>query len=112
MNACSPSYACPVEAVIHLIGGKYKPLILWHLLSKPRRYSELRRLVSMATPKMLTQHLRELERDGLISRTVTPDAPIKTEYALTAGGRTLAPLLRQMCLWGERYIAARERQQA
>ena len=80
---------CPVEAALQLIGGKYKTIILWHLLNKTMRYSELHRLVPRATDKMLAQQLRELEKDGLVNRKVYPVIPPKTEYSLTEFGRTL-----------------------
>lgn len=104
MNHCPTKTDCPIEALIHLIGGKYKPLILWHLISGPLRYSALRKRVSHATPKMLTQHLRELEQDGLIIRTVYPTVPVRTEYELSPSGEALVPLLTEMCAWGERYL--------
>ena len=66
---------CPVEAALQLIGGKYKTIILWHLLNKTMRYSELHRLVPRATDKMLAQQLRELEKDGLVNRKVYPVIP-------------------------------------
>ena len=71
------TFTCPVEATISLIGGKYKAIILWHLVGKTLRFSELSRLVTSATPKMLTQQLRELEDDGLIHRVVYPVVPPK-----------------------------------
>lgn len=101
---CKNGYHCPVEATIDLIGGKYKSVILWHLMGKTLRYSELHRLVPRATDKMLAQQLRELERDGLISRKVYPVVPPKTEYALTGFGSTLAPILDAMCDWGAVYL--------
>jgi len=91
---------CPVSATLHLIGGKYKALLLWHLTSGTLRFHQLRDLVSEATPKMLTQQLRELEGDGLITRTVHPVVPPKVEYALTEQGRSLFPILEAMYLWG------------
>lgn len=97
-------YNCPVEATIDLIGGKYKAIILWHLMNKTLRYSELHRLVPRATDKMLAQQLRELENDGLISRRVYPVVPPKTEYSLTDFGRTLVPILDAMCNWGADYL--------
>lgn len=97
-------YNCPVEATIDLIGGKYKAIILWHLMNKTLRYSELHRLVSQATDKMLAQQLREMENDGLISRKVYPVVPPKTEYSLTDFGRTLVPILDAMCNWGADYL--------
>ncbi|MFQ6824804.1 MAG: winged helix-turn-helix transcriptional regulator [Agathobacter sp.] len=91
---------CPVEAALQLIGGKYKTIILWHLLNKTMRYSELHRLVPRATDKMLAQQLRELEKDGLVNRKVYPVIPPKTEYSLTEFGRTLEPVLNSLCIWG------------
>lgn len=100
-------FNCPVEATVRLIGGKYKSVILWHLKDQTLRYSELHRLVPKATPKMLTQQLRELEEDGLIARTVYPVVPPKTEYSLTAFGRSVVPVLDAMCTWGSGYLAQR-----
>ncbi|WP_411337247.1 winged helix-turn-helix transcriptional regulator [Ruminococcus gauvreauii] len=97
-------FTCPVEATIQLIGGKYKAVILWHLMNQTLRYSELHRLMPRATDKMLTQQLRELEGDGLIDRKVYPVVPPKTEYSLTAFGESLAPILDEMCNWGEAYL--------
>ncbi|MDC7289184.1 helix-turn-helix transcriptional regulator [Blautia schinkii] len=97
-------FTCPVEATIQLIGGKYKAVILWHLMNQTLRYSELHRLMPKATDKMLAQQLRELEKDGLIYRKVYPVVPPKTEYSLTDFGKSLAPILDEMCSWGERYL--------
>ena len=98
------TFTCPVEATISLIGGKYKAVILWHLLHGTMRYSELHRKMPHATDKMLAQQLRELEKDGLITRTVYPVVPPKTEYSLTDLGRTLIPILDAMCEWGEQFM--------
>lgn len=96
---------CPVEATINLIGGKYKSLILWKLTGTATlRFSELRREVPAATPKMLTQQLRELEADGLIQREVYPVVPPKVEYSLTAFGRSIRPVLESMYAWGTGYL--------
>ncbi len=95
---------CPVSAALGLIGGKYKALILWHLVPGKRRYGALARLIPQATPKMLTQQLRELEADGLLSRTVYPVVPPKVEYALTDFGKSLKPVLDRMYAWGEGYL--------
>lgn len=97
-------FNCPVEATIHLIGGKYKPVILWQLKDRVLRYSELHKLVPKATPKMLTQQLRELENDNLIGRTVYPVVPPKTEYYLTEFGKSVIPILDAMCDWGRDYL--------
>ena len=106
MNSVEMFY-CPIDALMSLIGGKYKPIILYNLLNGIHRYSELQRLVPRATPKVLTQQLRELERDGLISRTVYPVVPPKTEYAITDYGLTLKPILEAMHLWGRTYMGDR-----
>lgn len=95
---------CPVEATIGLIGGKYKSLILWKLTGRTLRFSELRREVPRATPKMLTQQLRELETSGLVSRVVFPVVPPKVEYSLTDFGRSIRPVLEAMYSWGTGYL--------
>ena len=95
---------CPVEATLGLIGGKYKTLILWKLMNGTMRFSELRREVPCATPKMLTQQLRELEENGLISRRVYPVVPPKVEYSLTGFGRSIRPVLEAMYVWGSGYL--------
>ena len=94
---------CPVAATLEVIGGKWKPLILFHLREKSMRFSELRRVVPQATQKMLTQQLRDLERDGIVSRKVYAVVPPKVDYSLTAYGQTLKPLLGLMCDWGARH---------
>ncbi len=91
---------CPVAATLHLIGGKYKALLLWHLSGRVLRFNQLRQLVPEATPKMLTQQLRELEQDGLINRKVYPVVPPKVEYSLTPRGESLFPILEAMYSWG------------
>ena len=95
---------CPVEATLDLIGGKYKALILWHLSEKKLRFSELRKMITTATPKMLTQQLRELESQALIHREVFPVVPPKVEYSLTELGRSLIPILVAMRDWGADYM--------
>ena len=97
-------FSCPVEATIQLIGGKYKAVILWHLMNKTLRYNEIHKLIPKATDKMLAQQLRELEKDGLINRKVYPVVPPKTEYSLTKFGETLTPILDELCNWGEQYL--------
>lgn len=91
---------CPVSATIRLIGGKYKALLLWHLTGQTLRFNQLHRLVPEATPKMLTQQLRELEEDGLILRTVYPVVPPHVDYSLTPLGESLFPILEAMYKWG------------
>lgn len=101
---------CPVSATLELIGGKYKPLILWHLRDEVRRFSELQRLIPQATPKMLTQQLRELEADGAVERVVYPVVPPRVEYAMTDFGRSLMPVLRVMCEWGTNYLETQDKE--
>lgn len=95
---------CPVEATLDLIGGKYKALILWHLSEGKLRFSELKKVIAGATPKMLTQQLRELEAQNLIHREVFPIVPPKVEYSLTDLGKSLLPILKQMRDWGADYL--------
>ena len=99
---------CPVEATLELIGGKYKALILWHLAEKKLRFTELRNVIHGATPKMLTQQLRELEADALIHRKVFPVVPPKVEYSLTEQGRSLMPILVAMRDWGTGYLRKKD----
>lgn len=89
-------FNCPVEATLSLIGGKYKPLILWHLIDQPLHYMELQRLIPNATPKMLSQQLHDLEDCGMIHREVIPEKPPKTIYSLTTFGQSIIPLLDAM----------------
>lgn len=95
---------CPVESTLDLIGGKYKALILWHLSESTLRFSELRKAISGATAKMLTQQLRELEAQKLIHREVFPIIPPKVEYSLTELGKSLLPILVAMRDWGANYL--------
>lgn len=99
---------CPVAATLDLIGGKYKALILWYLSDGRHRFSELRKMISNATPKMLTQQLRELEALHLIHREVFPVVPPKVEYSLTETGRSLMPILTAMRDWGAEYLRGKE----
>ena len=99
-------YHCPVDVTLRLIGGKYKSLILWHLVDGTLRFSQLRRLIPRATPKMLTQQLRELEEDALVVRTVYPVVPPRVEYTLSDRGRSIRPILMAMYAWGSDYLHA------
>lgn len=97
-------YHCPVDVTLNMIGGKYKSLILWHLINKTLRFGELRKLIPQATPKMLTQQLRELEKDNLLIRTVYPVVPPKVEYSLSDLGKSIRPILVSMYDWGSEYL--------
>ncbi len=98
------SRGCPVEATLEKIGGKWKGIALYHLLEGTKRYNELKRAVGNVTQRMLTKQLRELEKDGLIVRTVYPVVPPHVEYSLSEKGRTLAPILLALRDWGENYV--------
>ena len=105
-----PTNDCPVGITLEMIGGKYKALILWHLSDKVLRFSELRKLIPGATPKMLTQQLRELEAHLLIHREVYPIIPPKVEYSLTERGKSLMPVLVAMRDWGAEYLHSKDLQ--
>jgi DNA-binding HxlR family transcriptional regulator len=94
---------CSVSKALDVIGGKWKSVALYYLLKGPLRFNQLRRLMPSVTQRMLTLQLRELERDGLLRRTVYPVVPPHVEYALTDKGRTLEPLLIMLRDWGWRH---------
>ncbi|MFO6498264.1 MULTISPECIES: winged helix-turn-helix transcriptional regulator [Bacillus] len=106
-GACETAggYSCPVEATIDIIGGKWKSVILFHLIDEKKRFNELRRLMPGITQRMLTLQLRELERDGIVHREVYKQVPPKVEYRLTEFGKTLIPIIHQMMNWGLSYAA-------
>jgi len=97
-------YTCGIDVTLAVVGGKWKASILWHLALETMRFSELQRQFSETTRKMLTQQLRELEADGLVHREVYPQVPPKVEYSLTEKGRSISPILEQMCDWGREYL--------
>jgi len=99
---------CAVEATLAVIGGLWKPVILFQLLGGKRRFGELCRLVPNATQRMLTLQLRELEADGIVSRTVHAEVPPRVDYELTELGRSLRPLLMSLRDWGQSYRALRD----
>jgi DNA-binding HxlR family transcriptional regulator len=96
---------CPVKLTASIIGGKWKPTLLFHLEGRTRRFCELQRLIPGLTKKMLTQHLRELERDEIVHRKVYAEVPPRVEYSLTRHGESLKPILRLMSAWGTRHRA-------
>jgi DNA-binding HxlR family transcriptional regulator len=99
------SFQCSVKLTADIIGGKWKPLILYNLESGTKRFSQLKRLIPGMTKKMLTQHLRELERDEIIRRKVYAEVPPRVEYSLTKHGESLKPILKLMSAWGTRHRA-------
>lgn len=96
--------ACPANRLIDRIGDKWVAVLLNELAEGPRRYGDLARAIAGASQKMLTETLRSLERDGLISRTVTPAVPVRVDYALTELGRSLLPVMEAMKQWAEQNI--------
>ena len=98
-----------VEAVIATIGGKWKLLILFHLAQGQKRYGELRRLIPHITEKMLIQQLRELENDGMITRTSYATVPPKVEYSMSDFAKTFCPVMHALCEWGMIHVKQQER---
>jgi DNA-binding HxlR family transcriptional regulator len=99
---CNPG--CAVEAAISLIDGKWKSVILHHLLAGTARFNEIRRLVPGLTPRMLTNQLRDLEIDGLVTRTVYAQVPPKVEYSVSELGRSLEPIIHALRVWGTDHM--------
>ena len=97
-------YNCPVEAALDVIGGKWKVLILCWLKQGVHRFGQLRRRIPGVSERMLTQQLRELERDGIVHRKVYPEVPPRVEYSLTPFGETLRPLMDMLFQWGEKHL--------
>lgn len=101
---------CPVEVAVAVLGGSWKLTIVKHLLARPHRFGELGRAVGPVTPRVLTRQLRDLEADGLVSRTVFAEVPPRVEYALTDLGETLRPAVAWVDEWGAEYARHRARQ--
>ncbi|MGH9943669.1 MAG: winged helix-turn-helix transcriptional regulator [Pyrinomonadaceae bacterium] len=91
---------CPAETTLQIIGGRWKVLILFQLFQGVQRFSELQRALTGISQKMLTQQLREMERDGIVEREVFPQVPPRVEYSLTTLGDSLHPVIDAMCEWG------------
>lgn len=99
---------CSVEAALHIMGGKWKGVILYHLLlDGTHRFNELQRRLTGVPPRLLIKQLRDLEEDGLVVRTVYAVVPPKVEYALSDEGRSLEPFLLGLCTWGDAWLARR-----
>lgn len=97
------SLECPTEVALDIVGGKWKLVILEHLVDGVQRFGQLQRAMPAVTARMLTRQLRELEADGLVLRTIYTQVPPKVEYSLTETGQSLKPLLAQLRAWGEWY---------
>lgn len=97
-------FNCPVEASLSVVGGKYKSIILYHLMTdRTLRFNEIQKLIPQATIKMLSQQLKDLEAEGIIHKEIYPVVPPKTEYSITEFGETLRPIIMAMCDWGRTY---------
>lgn len=104
MSAEQPVGAVFVQATLRVLGGKWKLLILWHLKDEPKRFSELKRLIPEITEKMLIQQLRELEKDGIVDRKTYKDATPRVEYSFTEYGKSIIPVLKPLCDWGQAHL--------
>ena len=104
MKQIKPQYNCSLELAMELVGGKWKLVLLWHLLSGTKRFSEIKRKLGDITQKMLTLQLRELEAAGLLTRTVYPVIPPHVEYSLTDKGKALLPVFCELAKWGENNL--------
>ncbi|MGH1377963.1 MAG: winged helix-turn-helix transcriptional regulator [Alphaproteobacteria bacterium] len=94
-------FACPIGETLGIIAGRWKPEILWHLRDKPMRFNELRRSIGDVSQKMLTQQLREMERDGLVKRTQYEEIPPRVEYRLTSLAGSLEPIFTTLVTWSD-----------
>ncbi|MEM9771920.1 MAG: helix-turn-helix domain-containing protein [Cyanobacteria bacterium P01_D01_bin.73] len=103
---------CDVEATLSVIGGRWKPILVCHLLQGKKRFGELRKLTPNATERMITLQLRELEADGVVARHVYAEVPPRVEYELTEFGRSLEPVLLSMQAWGRAFKARRSAEEA
>lgn len=98
------TFYCPLEATLSIIGGKYKIIIIYFLMNQTLRYHELQKCIPQATPKMLSQQLKELERDKIVKKVLYPVIPPKTEYSLTELGKSLCPIVISIYHWGEQLF--------
>ena len=104
-NICDGPYGCSVEATLAVIGGRWKPVIIFQLLQNDvLRFGELKKSIDGVTQRMLTNQLRELERDGIVSRKVYAEVPPRVEYSLTEYGRSLEPVMIAMRDWGAEHM--------
>ncbi len=93
-----------VQTTLGVLGGKWKILILWHVRNQPKRFSELKRLIPEISEKVLIQQLRDLEKDGIVYRHDYAEMPPKVDYSFTEYGKSLKPVLRMLCNWGEKHL--------
>jgi len=106
---CTEETWCPIESAAAVLGRKWHPAIIYHLLDdQPLRFSELEGRMHMVSGKVLSESLEDLEEKGLVDRRVTDDRPIKVEYRLTEHGERLEPVIDAMVAWGEQYLCNAE----
>ncbi|KRG63672.1 HxlR family transcriptional regulator [Stenotrophomonas humi] len=108
MRRLNNKSGCAVETTLSVMGGTWKPIVLFHLLGGKKRFMELSRAIPSVTQRMLTLQLRELEQAGIVHRTVHPEVPPRVDYALTELGQTLEPVLLAMREWGLGYARAQQ----
>jgi len=102
---CGTGFSCGLDATLHIISGKWKPLVLFFLRDGPKRYGELKRLTQGVSDKVLIQQLKDLEADHVLVRTDYREVPPRVDYALTPLGRSLADALVPLCTWGNENMA-------
>jgi len=102
---CGAGFSCGLDAALHIISGKWKPLVLFFLRDRPMRYGELKRSIGSVTDKVLIQQLKDLEAHGVLARTDYKEVPPRVDYALTPLGRSLADALVPLCTWGAENMA-------
>lgn len=105
---CGTGFSCGLDATLHIISGKWKPLVLFFLRDGSKRYGELKRVVQGVSDKVLIQQLKDLETDGVLLRTDYKQVPPRVDYALTPLGRSLADALVPLCTWGAENMAEME----
>lgn len=96
----SKTFHCPMDLTMDYIGGKWKTVVLWYLIKKTRRFSELKKLIPAITEKMLSLQLKQLESNGLIRKKIFAEVPPRVEYSLSPEGETMIPVLKAMSAWG------------
>ncbi len=100
--------ACPVATTVQIIGSKWKLLIMRNLMARPWRFNELKKDLAGISQKVLTDSLRSMEADGIVTRTVYPEVPPRVEYALSDLGESMRPIIQSMEIWGQAYQAQRQ----
>jgi DNA-binding HxlR family transcriptional regulator len=100
----SYDYDCPIEVTLSIIGGKWKAICLYYLIDDDKRFSELIELLETVSSRMLSKQLQELEKDGVINRSVYAESPPRVEYSLSDYGKTLIPVINLICEWGEVHL--------